>query len=392
MSPSSQENMSAFQGPLAGLRVIGLGTMFAGPFAASLMADFGADVIKVELPRVGDSGRGMPPVVKGVPGPWTILSRNKRSISLDIRKERGRDLLKRLIRGADTVVEDFRPGTLEGWGLGYEVLKEVNPGLVTVRISGYGQTGPYRHKAEFGTPATAFGGLTYLQGYPDRPPISPPIALADYIAGLFGAVGALMALHYRQMHCSSDGQEIDIAPYESVFRLLESVVAEYDLTGRLRERAGHISRGTAPAGAFQCQDGKWVVLVTSADRTFDRLAATIGRRGLLSDPRFNSVAQSGANREAITATIQDWFSGHPAAEAMEILDGAGVPVSQINSMADISEDPQSRARQNLIQVEHPVLGRVTMPGLAPRFSTTPGAIRFPGPRQVGAHNREIYQG
>jgi formyl-CoA transferase len=392
MELSVRRRSGTFQGPLVGLRVIDLGTMFAGPFTASMLADFGADVIKVELPGVGDSHRGMPPVVKGVPGPWTILARNKRSVSLDIRKEKGKELLKRLVAKADIVVENFRPGTLENWGLGYDVLKQANPRLILVRISGYGQTGPYRHKAGFGTPATAFGGLTYLQGYPEKPPISPPLALADYIAGLFGAMAAMMALYHLKVHDQPEGQQIDVALYESVFRLLEAIVAEYDLTGKARERAGHLSRGAAPAGAFQCADGKWVVMVTSTDRTFARLAETMARVDLLSDARFSSGPQRAANREEITALVQEWFLRYPAAEAMKLLDDAGVPVCPIHSMADIFEDPQYRARENLIQVEHPTLGRVTMPGIIPKFSATPGAVRSAGPLQVGEHNREIYQG
>ena len=380
------------RGPLVGVRVIDLGTMFAGPFAASLMADFGADVIKVELPKVGDSHRGMPPVVKGVPGPWTILSRNKRCISLDIRKERGRQILKRLVATADVVVENFRPGTLEGWGLGYDVLKQVNPKLIMVRISGYGQTGPYAQKAGFGTPATAFSGLTYMQGFPDRPPVSPPLALVDYITGTFGAMAAVMALYHLKVHGDPEGQEVDIALYESIFRYLESVVAEYDLTGKIRERGGHISQGAAPAGAFQCRDGKWVVMVTSTDRTFSRLAEVMGRPELLTDPRFDTGPHRAEHREEITAIVQDWFSKYPAAEALKILDENGVPVSPIYSIADIFQDPQYRARENLVQVEHPILGKVTMPGIIPKFSKTPGEIRFPGPARVGEHNLEIYQG
>ncbi len=381
-----------FQGPMAGVRVIDLGTMFAGPFAASMLADFGADVIKVELPGVGDSHRGMPPVVRGIPGPWTILSRNKRSISLDIRKEKAQEILRRLVAGADILVENFRPGTLEGWGLGYEVLKEINPKIILVRISGYGQTGPDRFKAGFGTPATAFGGLTYMQGFPDQPPVSPPLALADYIAGTFGAMAAVMALYYLKTNDKPEGQQIDIGLYEPVFRMLEAPIAEYDLTGQVRERGGHISRGAAPAGAFQCGDGKWVVMVTSTDRTFVRLAEVMGRSDLLTDPRFDTGPHRAENREEITAKVQNWFSQHSAAEALKMLDDNGVPVSPINSMADIFQNPQYRARENLIQVPHPVLGKVTMPGIIPKFSTTPGEVRFAGPAQVGEHNREIYEG
>lgn len=379
------------RGPLVGVRVIDLGTMFAAPFAASLMADFGADVIKVELPGVGDSNRGFPPNAKGVPGAWTILARNKRSISLDIRKAKGKELLKKLVSSADIVVENFRPGTLEGWGLGYEAFREANPRIIMIRVSGYGQTGPYAHKAGFGTPATAFGGLTYLQGYPDRPPISPPLALVDYIAGLFGAMAALMALYHLKIHDQPEGQQVDIALYESIFRLLEAVVAEYDMTGRSRERSGHISKGAAPSGSFESQDGKWVVMVTSTDRTFARLAEVVGRPELMRDPRFDSGPHRLQNRDEIVAIVQDWFHQHPAEEALKILDEAGVPVCPIHSMADIFQDPQYRARENLVQMDHPILGKVTMPGIIPKFSATPGAIRWPGALTIGQHNEEVYQ-
>ena len=391
MQEAKRKGAHSFQGPLVGVRVIDLGTMFAGPFAASLMADFGADVIKVELPGIGDSHRGMPPVVKGVPGPWTVLSRNKRSISLDIRKEKGKDILKRLVADADVVVENFRPGTLENWGLGYEVLKQINPKLIMVRISGYGQTGPHAHKAGFGTPATAFSGLTYLQGYPDRPPVSPPLALADYITGTFGALAATMALYHLKMHDDPEGQQVDIGLYEAVFRYLEAIVAEYDMTGKIRERSGQTGRGAAPGGAFQCRDGKWVVMMTSTNRTFNRLAEVIGRPDLPSDPRFDTGPHRAEHREEITAIVQDWFDRHPSPEVLKILDDNGVPVSPIQNIADIFEDPQYKARENLVRVEHPVLGTVTMPGIVPKFSSTPGAIRSPGPAIVGQHNEEIYQ-
>jgi len=390
MQEAVQKEKPSLVGPLSGVRVIDLGTMFAGPFAASLMGDFGADVIKIELPKVGDSNRGMAPVVKGVPGPWTILSRNKRSISLDIRKEKGKEILKKLVATADVVVENFRPGTLEGWGLGYDVLKTVNPKLIMIRISGYGQTGPYAGKAGFGTPATAFSGFTYLQGYPDRPPLSPPLAMADYVTGIFGAMAAAMALYHLKATDADEGQQVDLALYEAIFRILEMLVAEYDLTGKVRERAGHISQGAAPAGAFKCSDGKWVIMVTSTDRTFARLAEVMGRTDLLTDPRFDTGPHRSANRKAITEIVQEWFHQHSMPEIMKILDENGVPVSPIYSIADIFQDPQYKARENLVQIEHPILGKVTMPGIVPKFSATPGVIRWPGPYTVGQHNDEIY--
>ncbi len=390
MTPAQLAPRPPLQGPLVGVRVIDLGTMFAGPFTASLLGDFGADVIKVELPKTGDSHRGMPPVVKGVPGPWTILSRNKRSITLDIRKPKGKELLKRLVRDADLVVENFRPGTLEGWGLGYDVLKRINPSLIMVRISGYGQTGPFAERAGFGTPATAFSGLTYLQGFPDRPPVSPPLALTDYITGLFGAFAAVMALYHLRVHDQPEGQQVDLALYEAVFRMLEQLVAEYDMAGHVRERAGVVSQGAAPAGTFQCADGKWIVLVTSTDRTFYRLAEAMGRPELVTDPCFAHGPDRANHRDEIVGVVRDWLGSHPSAEVMKLLDEAGVPVSPIYSIADIFQDPQFRARENLIRVEHPVLGSVAMPGVVPKLSATPGAVRWAGPVAIGEHNDEVY--
>ncbi len=390
--PRATEVRDGLHGPLTGVRVIDLGTMFAGPFAASLLADYGADVIKVELPKVGDPVRSIGPIVQGVSGPWTILNRNKRCITLDMRTEQGKELLKRLVAGTDIVVENFRPGTLEKWGLGYDELKRTNPRLIMVRISGYGQTGPFSHKAGFGTPATAFSGITYMQGYPDRPPVSPPYAMADYVTGIFGALAAVSSYCHLKTHEGAEGQQVDIALYESVFRMLETVVASYDLAGEIRERAGHAMQETAPAGAFQCSDGKWVVLVTSTQRTFVRLIEAMGRKDLLTHPHFDINAHRVEHREEVLRLVQDWFSLHTSAEVLKILDGNGVPVSPIHSMADIFQDPQYRARENLVQVEHPILGRVTMPGVVPKFSATPGEIQFPAPSDLGHHNPEVYQG
>jgi formyl-CoA transferase len=391
MQESGSREGQPLRGPLTGIRVLDLGTVFAGPFAASLLADFGADVVKVELPKVGDPVRGIGPHVEGVSGPWTILNRNKRCVSLDIRKERGRELLKRLVARSNIVVENFRPGTLEKWDLGYEALKQINPMLILVRISGYGQTGPFSHKAGFGTPATAFSGLTYMQGYSDRPPVSPPFPLADYVTGTFGALAALAAYIHLKIHEGAGGQQIDIALYESVFRMLETVVAQYDLAGEARERVGHGLVEAVPAGAFECQDGKWVVLVTSTDRTFHRLAEVMGRTDMLTDPRFDTNQHRVQNRRETLAVVEEWFAGRTSAEALQVLDDAGVPVCPIHSMADIFQDPHYRARENLIEVEHPVLGKVTMPGIVPKFSDTPGSVRFAAPAAIGAHNREVYQ-
>ena len=392
MSNEELTKMASTQGPLVGVRVIDLGTMFAAPFGATLLGDFGADVIKVELPGAGDANRGIVPIVKGVPVTWTALARNKRSITLDIRKERGKELLLRLMATADIVMENFRPGTLERWGLEYDTMKQANPRVILIRVSGYGQTGPYRDKAGFGTPAAAFSGYTYMQGYPDRPPISPPIALADYVAGTFAALSAMMALHYRDKHHRPTGQWVDVSLYEPLFRMMENVLADYAYLGKVRERSGVTRQGAVPAGTYQTKDGKWVVMVTSTDRTFNRLAEVMGRADMITDPRYCTNERRCERREEVNGIVQQFFLTKTAAELMQLLDENGVPVCPINSMADIFQDPHFAAREDIIDVDHPVLGKAKMHGIIPKFSETPGAVRFPGPMIPGQHNAEIYQG
>lgn len=392
MSDERVAEPTAGVGPLAGVRVIDLGTMFAAPFGAALMGDFGADVIKVELPGIGDANRGIVPIVQGVPVTWTSLARNKRSISLDIRKEKGKEILLRLVATTDLVMENFRPGTLDKWGLGYEVMKEVNPRIVVVHISGYGQTGPYRHKAGFGTPATAFSGYTYIQGYPDRPPVSPAIALADYVAGTFGAMGGMMALHHRDKHGLPTGQEIDVSLYEPLFRMMDTVMVKYAYQGKVAERTGIQRSGASPAGTFRTGDGKWVVMVTSTDRTFARLAEVMGRADMIDDPRYCTNERRCERRDEVEGLVQQFFLTKSSSELMELLDENGVPVCPINSMADIFQDPHFRARENIVEVDHPILGKATTIGVVPKFSATPGAVRTPGPATVGEHNLEVYQG
>ncbi len=385
------QELAAQQGPLVGVRVIDLGTMFAAPFGATLMGDFGADVIKVELPGAGDANRGIVPMIQGVPVTWTSLARNKRSITLDIRKERGREILLKLIATADVVIENFRPGTLEKWGLGYEVMKEANPRVILVRISGYGQTGPYRDKAGFGTPAAAFSGLTYMQGYPDRPPVSPPLALADYVAGTYGAMAAMMALHYRDKHGRPNGQVIDVSLYEPLFRYMDNVFAQYAYTGKVRERSGIHRQGATPAGTFETKDGKWMVMVTSTDRTFNRLAEVMGRGYMVHDPRYCTNEKRCERREEVNGMVQDFIRTMTAEEVQKLFDDNGIPICPINSMADIFQNPQFLARGDILEVDHPVLGKAKMPGIVPKFSETPGAVRFPGPMTPGLHNDEVFR-
>jgi formyl-CoA transferase len=388
MSRASAGNQEKF-GPLHGVRILDVSTMIAAPFGATLLGDLGADVIKVELPGKGDTLRNVGPWKGEEPLRWPGMSRNKKSVTLDIRTEKGQALFKRLCAKEDVVIENFRPGTLDRWNLDYETLKGVNPKLIVVRVSGYGQTGPYRNKAGFGTPATAFSGYTYLQGYKDRPPVSPSFSLTDYVTGIFVAYATTAALYYRDVHQVPEGQEVEMGLYESMFRMMEFLVAEYDQLGKIRERSPGLAGHSSPAGTYQTKDGKWLVLVTSTDPTFERLAKAMGREDMLNDPRFYTNSARLKNDDAVQAIVSEWIASHTQKEVMEILDSAGVPISPIYSIEDIFHDPQYQARENIVEVDHPRLGKIKVPGVVPKFSQTPGAIRFRAP-ELGEHNEEIY--
>lgn len=374
---------------LKGVRVIDAAAVIAAPFGAALLGDFGAEVIKVEMPGAGDSSRGMGPFYKGQSLRWPTFSRNKKCITLDLRKEEGKNLFLKLVEKSDVIFENFRTGTFDKWGLDYETLKRVNPNIIVVRITGYGQTGPYSHLAGFGTPCTAFSGLTYMTGYPDKPPVNPPISLADYLAGLYGALAAMICLYYRDAN-SGIGQEVDLSIYEGIFRMLEGHIADYDKTGTIKERRPSISGSASPSGTFKTKDGKWVVLVCSTDRTFEYFAHGIGRSDLLEDTRFNKNAARVKNNTLMEEIVTEWMSKHDYKEIKETLDKAGAPVSLVYSMEDIFEDPHYKARENLVEVEHPTFGTLKIPGVIPKLSATPGEIKWIGPN-LGEHNLEVYQ-
>jgi formyl-CoA transferase len=377
-------------GPLAGFRVLDISTMIAAPFSAALLADFGAQVIKVELPGQGDTLRNVSPMYADRSLYWSVLGRNKCSITLDLRLARGRALFLELVKRSDVILENFRPGTLERWELGFDTLEATNPDIVLVRVSGYGQDGPYRDKAGFGTPAAAIGGLTYITGYPDRPPVNVPIALADYLAGLFGALGATMALLERERN-RSGGQWVDVSLYESVFRLLEAVVPAYGKNGRVRERMGNRTGQSSPIGSYPTLDGRYMVLSVSTDRIWLRMTEAMGHPEWASDPRYATNPRRAAHADEVDALVAAWFADRTAEEVQRILDLAGVPVSPIYSVADIFADPHFQARGDIIAPEDPVMGGVPMPAVLPRFSRTPGRVRFVGPR-LGEHNAQIYGG
>jgi formyl-CoA transferase len=366
-----------------------IATMIAAPFTAALLADCGAEVIKVELPGSGDALRHVAPMYADRSLYWSVLGRNKYSITLDLRTPRGRELFLRLVERSDAVVENFRPGTLERWDLSYQTLQAVNPSVVLVRISGYGQDGPYKDKAGFGTPAAAMGGLTYITGYPDRPPITVPIALADYLAGLFGALGASMALLERERNPQRLGQWIDVSLYESVFRLLEAVVPAYGKNGQVRERRGNRTGQSSPIGSYRTADGRYMVLSVSTDRVWRRMTEAMGHPEWAADPRFVTNPDRTAHADEVDAVVSCWFAEHTAEEIQRTLDEAGVPVSPIYSIADIFADPHFHARGDIVEITDPAIGPVPMPAVLPRFSRTPGEIRFPGP-QLGEHNAHVY--
>lgn len=375
-------------GPLVGLRVLDISTMIAAPFSAALLADFGAEVIKVEMPGQGDTLRNVAPMFADRSMYWSVLGRNKRSVTLDLRTPRGREILLRLVEHSDAILENFRPGTLERWGLGYDTLKAARPDIVLVRVSGYGQDGPYRDKAGFGTPAAAMGGLTYITGFPDRPPIGVPIALADYLAGLFGALGATAALLERERN-GRGGQWVDVSLYESVFRLLEAVVPAYGKNGHIRQRMGNRTGQSSPIGSYRTADDRYMVLSVSTDRVWLRMTDAMGHPEWAADPRFASNPHRTAHADDVDAAVAGWFLEHTAAESQRILDQAGVPVSPIYSIADIFADPHYRARGDIIQPEDPEIGAVPMPAIVPRFSRTPGEVRCVGPK-LGEHNDQVY--
>jgi crotonobetainyl-CoA:carnitine CoA-transferase CaiB-like acyl-CoA transferase len=372
---------------LEGLRVLDLATFIAAPFCAGLLAEFGAEVIKVEQPDGGDSLRELGEKVNGRALFWALEGRGKRSVTCNLRVPHGQELALELIRRSDVVVENFRPGTLERWNLGYERMRDVNPGVILVRISAYGRTGPYASRPGFGRIAQAFGGLTYLAGFPDRPPVNPGTAtLADYAAGLFGAVAALAAKQYRDR--TGRGQEIDISLFESIFRLIDIVPLAYDALGLVRERHGSQAHA-APHNHYPTADGKWIAIACTNDRIFRRLAGAMGQAEWGTDSAFDTMEKRAERRAVVDERVTAWTERHSLAELCEILDRAEVPNGPINSIADIFENPQFAARGTLTAVDDPIIGRVRMPAPVPRLSETPARIPRPAP-EVGEHNAVVY--
>lgn len=379
-------------GVLAGVRVIELGQLLAGPFAGHLLADLGAEVIKVEQPGRGDPMREWGHHrYKGRALWWPSLARNKKAVSLNLGDERGQAILRRLVEQADALVENFRPGVLEKWGLGPDALLEVNPRLVIARVSGYGQTGPYADRAGFASAGEALGGLRYLNGYPGEAPPRTGISLGDSLAGMFAVQGILAAL-YRRDALGGGGQVIDASILESCFALLESAVTEYDLLGVVREPSGTGLRNVAPSNIYRSRDGKWMVIAANADTLFKRLCEAMGQPELSTDPRFVSHEARGNNAEELDAIIAAWAVGHDAAAIDRLLNDCGVVASPIYTAADISNDPHYQAREMILRVEDPDMGEIAVPGFVPKFSATPGVHRWTGPAEIGGHNHDVFGG
>jgi crotonobetainyl-CoA:carnitine CoA-transferase CaiB-like acyl-CoA transferase len=375
---------------LDGLHVLDLATFVAAPFCCTLLGEFGAEVIKVEQPGRGDDLRRLgTPARAGLSYWWLVESRNKKSITCNLREPDGQALVKRLAARSDVLAENFRPGTMERWGLGWDELRAVNTRLVMVRISAFGQTGPYRERPGFGRIAAAMGGLSYLSGYPDRPPVTPGTpTIPDYLAGALGAFGALVALEHRRR--SGEGQVVDVGLYEPMLRMLDELIPVHAATGHVRERIGSGTEYVVPHNHYRARDGRWVAIACTNDRMFARLAAAMGNPGLAAE--FPTMEARLARRTDLDAMVQTWVGTADAREVLGRLDAAEVPCGPVASARDLFEDPHVRSRENIVVLPSPLGGMLAMVGVVPRLTASPGRVEHAGPVAVGADNEEIYCG
>jgi crotonobetainyl-CoA:carnitine CoA-transferase CaiB-like acyl-CoA transferase len=390
----SSEISNSKRGPLAGIKVLELGQAIAGPFAAAFLAWFGAEVIKIEPPGTGDPLRNWRVVHEGTSLWWYSMARNKKCVTLNLRVPEGQRIARELAKRVDVVLENFRPGTLERWGLGYQELKRENPGIILARISGYGQTGPNAQKPGFAAVAEAFGGLRYVTGEPDRAPVRPNLSLGDSVAGLHAALGVVMALYQRDVKIgearSGSGQVIDVALYESVLNLMEGTISEFDLEGVKREREGTRLTGIVPSGTYPCADGAHIVIGANSDSIFRRLMSAMGRDDLGSDPRLAQNDGRSRNADEIDNAISAWTREHSAQEAIDLLEAAEVPAGPIYSASEMVKDPHYRERGVYEEVILPDGESVKLPTMAPKLTGTPGGLRWIGPA-LGAHNEEVFR-
>ncbi|MGN6571949.1 MAG: CaiB/BaiF CoA transferase family protein [Pseudolabrys sp.] len=376
--------------PLAGLKVLELGTLIAAPFAARMLAEFGADVIKVEAPGDGDPLRKWRKMHGDTSLWWYLQARNKKSVGIDLKSADGQALVRRLAADSDVLIENFRPGKMEGWNLGWDVLHALNPRLVMVRISGFGQTGPYRDRPGFGAIGEAIGGMRYTTGETGRPPVRTGISIGDTLASLHAIIGALMAVMHVKAR-RGEGQVVDVSLFESVFNVMESLVPEYDVLGHVRQPTGASMPGIAPSGTYRSRDGAYIVIAGNSDSIFRRFMRAIGRDDLAADPRLTSNDGRVAQAAMLDEAIEAWTRGNDAATVLATLDAADVPSSRIYSAADILTDPQYGARGMIAQTTLPDGTPAKMPGIVPRLSATPGAMRWLGPK-LGAHTRDVLSG
>jgi formyl-CoA transferase len=363
---------------LAGVRVVEMGQLIAGPFAGKMLGEFGADVVKIEPPGSGDPLRKWRMLKDGTSVWWQVQSRNKRSIALDLRSAEGQDIARRLVAEADVLIENFRPGTLEGWGLGWEDLHKLNPGLVMLRISGYGQTGPYRDQPGFGVIGEAMGGLRHLTGEPGRVPVRVGVSIGDTLAALHGVIGVMMALYHRKVNGGA-GQVIDVALHEAVFNVMESLIPEYSVFGAVREPTGSSMPGIAPTNAYRCSDG-FVLIAGNGDSIFKRLMAAIGRSDLADAPDLAGNVGRVARVAEIDAAIESWTSMRNVADVLAAMAAARVPAGKVYTAKDIHEDPHYRARGMIVRQVTRDGWSLDVPGVVPRLTETPGTLRSPAPR------------
>jgi formyl-CoA transferase len=385
---TNDTSAAAATGPLSDLRVIEMGQLLAGPFCGQLYGDFGAEVIKIEQPKVGDPmrewGREKP---HGQSLWWPVVARNKKSVTLNVREKEAQEILRDLVSRSDILIENFRPGTMEKWGLGYEALSAINPKLIMIRVSGFGQSGPRSTEAGFGSIGEAMGGLRYVIGEPDRPPARAGISIGDSLAATFAALGGLMALH--AMKRTGRGQVVDSAIYEAVLAMMESLITEYDKVNYIRERTGAILPNVAPANAYACADGM-VLIAANQDTVFKRLAEAMGQPELSGDTRYATHGARGANQAELDGLVDAWTRTLTVDGVIEAMNKAGVPVGRIYRAPEMMEDAHFKAREAIVRIPHKLFGTLAMQNVAPKLSATPGQVRSAGP-ELGEHNEEVYK-
>ncbi len=381
--------MSAQALPLQGVKVIEIGTLIAGPYATAILAQFGAEVIKVESPTSGDPLRKWRKLHKGTSLWWYAQSRNKKSVTVNLKAPEGQEIVRALVKDADIVIENFRPGALEGWALGWDALSKLNPKLIMVRISGYGQTGPYRDRPGFAAIAESMGGLRYLAGYPDRPPVRVGVSIGDSLASLYGVIGALLAMHHLKN--GGGGQYIDVALYEAVFGVMESLIPEFSHFGHVRERTGASLPGISPSNTYPCRDGRYVIIAGNGDGIFKRLMHAIGRDDLGEDPRLARNDGRVLHNDMLDEAITQWTSKHGLEHVLDVLEKADVPSGRIYTAADIHADPHYHARGMIEAAKLPDGESFDLPGIVPKLSATPGVTKWIGPR-LGEHTDEVLAG